>query len=193
MNDPMHRRIVLGSIFCYLGLLLVGPSMAQTLFTEVIKLPGSRTIAFGDYDNDGWPDLFLGIGPQANLWHNEGDGRSVDPLFLDPGAGDWSGSPLMDVASEGGLIGTLGVADEEADTRVPQPSIPGAAAGKVLRLDGIGDYVKVSVDVSEANYTVSLWFRTTHDNGGLFSVTDGTLGANGNDRHIYLLDGKARP
>ena len=50
---------------------------------EAIKVslfPAGNT-TFGDYDNDGRPDLFL-TGPghegQIGLFHNEGDGRFAD-------------------------------------------------------------------------------------------------------------------
>jgi len=59
---------------------------AQTFFTEVTEEVGisnfaSRSAAFGDYDNDGWLDIFVSetpravYGSQMALWHNEGDGR----------------------------------------------------------------------------------------------------------------------
>lgn len=54
-------------------------------FTEVSESVGLRTVtptigsAWGDYDNDGYPDLFLssGIG-RAQLYHNNGDGSFAD-------------------------------------------------------------------------------------------------------------------
>ena len=69
---------------CGLGLLLAGPGGAQTFFAEVTELSGlsslqSGNIAFGDYDNDGWPDMVsAGIWPLTKdvvLLHNEGNGR----------------------------------------------------------------------------------------------------------------------
>ncbi|MBT4497257.1 MAG: T9SS type A sorting domain-containing protein [Gemmatimonadetes bacterium] len=63
---------------------------AQTLFTDVteeVMLPQnvlSRSHAFGDYDNDGWPDLFsTNVGSYSDkgrmiLLHNVGDGTFVD-------------------------------------------------------------------------------------------------------------------
>lgn len=61
--------------------------------------------------------------------------------------------------------------------------------GNGLKLDGINGCVSAKLDVSETAYGVSLWFKTTVRNGGLFSVSRGEYGAEGNDRHIYLHDG----
>ena len=47
-------------------------------------------------------------------------------------------------------------------------------------------------DVSETAYGVSLWFKTTCANCGLFSVLAGPAGNGGNDRHINLSDGNLR-
>ena len=82
------RPIVLWGIICCLSLLLAGSSAAQTFFTDVTdetfafsRLPfGCQSTSWGDYDNDGWPDLFLTAryNPRVILWHNEGAGRFVD-------------------------------------------------------------------------------------------------------------------
>jgi tetratricopeptide (TPR) repeat protein len=54
-------------------------------FTEVSEQAGLRTIyptlgaTWGDYDNDGYPDLFLSCGVgRAQLFHNNGDGTFTD-------------------------------------------------------------------------------------------------------------------
>ena len=66
---------------------LAGTAGAQEpLFTNVTAkaLPGpslgTRSIAFGDYDNDGWPDLYLRPGREGaiSLLHNSGDGTFFD-------------------------------------------------------------------------------------------------------------------
>ncbi|HKQ49065.1 MAG TPA: LamG-like jellyroll fold domain-containing protein [Phycisphaerae bacterium] len=59
-----------------------------------------------------------------------------------------------------------------------------------LNFDGINDFANVIIDVSETSYSVSLWFRTTTPNGGLFCVKDGTLfNSTGEDRQIHLSNG----
>ena len=81
-----RRRIALGWISC-LGWLLAVPLTAQTSFTDATREIGvelaftSRSIAFGDYDNDGRPDLFCAENfrfKRIALLHNEGNGRFVD-------------------------------------------------------------------------------------------------------------------
>lgn len=50
----------------------------DTLFTLVADSVVSRfareTVAWGDYDGDGWPDLYSGDGARSMLFHNERDG-----------------------------------------------------------------------------------------------------------------------
>jgi len=53
-------------------------------FTDVTEKAGlGRTgwgtgVCVGDYDNDGWDDLFCGYWGQNVLWHNNGDGTFTD-------------------------------------------------------------------------------------------------------------------
>jgi hypothetical protein len=58
--------------------------------------------------------------------------------------------------------------------------------GSALRFDGVNDYVDIPIDVSETSYGLSLWFKTTCTDCGLFSVISGTLGGGDYDRDIYL-------
>ena len=65
-------------------------------------------------------------------------------------------------------------------------------SGKVdqtVQFDGTDDYVDVPINVSETAYALSLWFKTTCADCGIFSVDDGTLGSNGHDRNLYLSGG----
>lgn len=57
-------------------------------------------------------------------------------------------------------------------------------------MNGVNDWVEVSVDVSETAYTLSLWFKTDCDDCGLFSVDAGSLGSSGHDRHLFLSNGR---
>ena len=87
MNAGYFRLIALCWV-SWLGLLLAGPATAQTFFEEVteeigVPLIGSRSTAFGDYDNDGRPDMFCaesfyGEGTRISLLHNEGNARFGD-------------------------------------------------------------------------------------------------------------------
>lgn len=64
--------------------------------------------------------------------------------------------------------------------------VPG---GQVASFNGNNQYVSVTQDIPENNLTIELWVKTTAINTGIFSVTDGFLGNNGNDRHLYLYNG----
>ena len=78
------------TVFCFC-LLLAGPGRTQPFFSEVTNevfkgpLFTARGTAFGDYDNDGWPDLFFPENwwpdlesNRVALWHNEGKNRFVN-------------------------------------------------------------------------------------------------------------------
>ena len=68
--------------------LLAEAGEGQTLFTDVteeigVSLMASRSTGFGDYDNDGWPDLFcteFNLIPRGRvaLLHNEGNGKLAE-------------------------------------------------------------------------------------------------------------------
>ena len=66
-------------IFCC-TLLWTVPGIGETYFIDATPESGDvlthsvNVPAWGDYDNDGWPDLFLG----AVLGHNEGNGRFTE-------------------------------------------------------------------------------------------------------------------
>jgi type II secretory pathway pseudopilin PulG/subtilisin-like proprotein convertase family protein len=55
--------------------------------------------------------------------------------------------------------------------------------------DGQNDYMEAEPSLSEDNYGLSLWFKTTCDDCGIFSVDDGELGSEGHDRDMYLSSG----
>ncbi len=55
--------------------------------------------------------------------------------------------------------------------------------------NGSSNYIVSDLNVSETNYSVALWFKTTTQSCGIFSVSSNNLGTGGHDRHIYLLNG----
>ena len=72
----------LGALCCaiYFTIFLAGPSDAQTVFADVTdqvdisRQIQARATTFGDYDNDGYPDLFFVETNRLMLYHNEGNG-----------------------------------------------------------------------------------------------------------------------
>ena len=87
MPLALSRRLIpsLCTFLC-VSLLFGGRSTAQTLFTEVTNQAfprrpiAPRALAFADYNNDGWPDLFISEnwGAELELWQNQANGRFVD-------------------------------------------------------------------------------------------------------------------
>ena len=69
---------------------------------------------------------------------------------------------------------------------------PVVNGSKVLSLDGTNDYVEVAINEPETEITHEFWFKTTNADTGIFSITDGGLGQNGSDRHIYLSNGEIK-
>jgi subtilase family serine protease/subtilisin-like proprotein convertase family protein len=58
-------------------------------------------------------------------------------------------------------------------------------SGGAIQFDGSA-YISSDFDPTESAFAISLWFKTTQTNGGLFSVTPS------NDRVIYLQNGKVK-
>jgi Tol biopolymer transport system component len=85
-----YRRFSIGVFFFFcLSLSFTDAGVAQPIFEDVTqktlvssgaRLIFSNSTAFGDYDNDGWPDLFMTGGSQVALLHNDGNGRFADAL-----------------------------------------------------------------------------------------------------------------
>jgi uncharacterized repeat protein (TIGR01451 family) len=65
----------------------------------------------------------------------------------------------------------------------------GGRYGQAVQFDGVNDFIEGWPNVSETSYGVSLWFKTSCTNCGIFSVDRGSLGSAGIDRHIYLSGG----
>lgn len=56
--------------------------------------------------------------------------------------------------------------------------------------DGIDDLVEVVQNLPETDLTIAIRCKTAVPNCGLFAVHAGPLGKDGNDRHMYLKEGK---
>jgi len=92
------------------SLLCAGPGEAQNFFEEVAPIPNhyAGSIAVGDYDNDGRPDIFPSEHDREMvLWHNEGNGKFFDrasetQAFIPP-ISKAGGSALVDYDNDGDL------------------------------------------------------------------------------------------
>jgi hypothetical protein len=125
---------------------------------------------FDDSAQAGWIQGAVGIGFPA------GAGGAPPPQPM----GYWSFDRSAQDASGNGHHAVIqgAVFSDEPAARL--------GSGQSLSFDGIDDYASVEIDVSETNYTLSLWFKADGASRGLFAVVDGDLGGNGHDRHLYL-------
>ncbi|WP_263408879.1 penicillin acylase family protein [Terriglobus tenax] len=85
--------------------------------TETLNIPAAVTIVFGDYDGDGWPDMYVGYRSEMNrLYHND-HGKFVD-VTLSSGIidtnevrsaawGDYNGDGLLDLYVGFGMNSTV--------------------------------------------------------------------------------------
>ena len=125
---------------------------------------------FDDSGAAGWFAATLGIG-----FPSDTAGVSADvPIAywsFDSGTGDDSGNGNSAVAQ--GAVPSTDVS-------------PAGIGGRSMRFDGVDDFVSAELDVSETQYTSSLWFKTSTASGGLFCVVQQDLGGGGHDRHVYL-------
>nr|NQU93946.1 VCBS repeat-containing protein [Bacteroidota bacterium] len=67
-------------------------------------------------------------------------------------------------------------------------SFPDKFPGTTLEFDGNDDYVQISINSPETNYTYELFFKTTDQNAKISSVRHPTLGG-ATDRNLYLENG----
>jgi len=56
--------------------------LVNLLLEDVVEHPGldgfKHGVSWGDYDNDGYPDIFFTYSEKIQLFHNEGDGTFID-------------------------------------------------------------------------------------------------------------------
>ncbi len=65
---------------------------------------------------------------------------------------------------------------------------PDKFAGTALEYDGINDYVQISINSPQTDYTYELFFKTTDSNAKISSVRNPSLGT-AKDRNLYLENG----
>jgi hypothetical protein len=82
-----------------------------TIEAGVARTGWGQGVCAGDYDNDGWEDLFVTYWGDCALWHNNGDGKFTDVakkagVTTDPGNGQrrWNtGCAFLDYDKDGHL------------------------------------------------------------------------------------------
>jgi hypothetical protein len=122
--------------------------------------------------------FFNGSIDEVQIYNKTLDEQAIQALYAKL-AGHWSmddnfGAAVMDSSGNNNIAQLYGGVTREAGS---------------LQLDGINDCMSVKLDVSETNCAVSLWFKTTSLNGGLFSATYGEYGG-AHDRNLFLENGK---
>ena len=157
----------------------------------------SQVLTEGSYDypsltigNDQLSSLRVPPGMKVTLYeHGAFNGRTKVFTQDTP----WVGDDFNDITSGVKVerIGSNGIAPAATITpAAPLPSTPvPVISPNVLVFDGTSCYGCAQLNVSETAYTVSIWFKTTNNNCGIFSVDAGEQGGNGHDRHIWLSNG----
>ncbi len=149
------------------SLLLAGLGGAKTLFTDATDRLGlefagrsARNVIFADYDNDGLQDIFIAENRatdlQIGLFHNTGDGRSVNQTDLIP----------IDLHSVDGQAGSVFADyDNDGDQDLYLSASP---YNMLLRNDG-GRFSKVPIASADTLVTdQSIWLD--YDRDGLLDL-----------------------
>jgi len=122
------------------------------------------------FDDGGWTNVQAAVGFQSS---------ATGPLPQ----GYWS---FDDTSADGAGNAPVTINGAAFSAAVPAQ----IGSGKSLAFSSAdGDFASVAIDVSEATYSSSFWFRTSNPNAGLWSVVGQDLGADGHDRHVYLIGG----
>ena len=100
--------------------------------------------------------------------------------------------PFDDTQDASGGVQFLDISGQGQSSSCSEPACPSVGhtghAGGAALFDGQNDYVDVTLDVSETNYGLALWFKTECAGCGIFSVDAGVLGSD-HDRDVYLNGG----
>ena len=85
--------------------------------------------------------------------------------------------------------------DKDLNDALGKPTSQTPAGGVALKdgaavFDGTDDLIEVVHNLPETDITIAIRFKTAVPNCGLFAVHAGALGQGGNDRHMFLKEGK---
>lgn len=165
---PPHKHPRRLPVVAFVGACVV-LSLLLPLTVPAVMRHDPRAVPFGlGRDSDPGPDALV---PRP----------AADPNLI----AHWS----FDDGIQGGMVaddsgnGKTGVAIGD-----PEISEEGLS-GKALSLDGAGDFINVTMDTPERDFTIELWLKTADVNPdcGVFSVTNGSS----HDRHFFMWNGDA--
>lgn len=86
------------------------------------------------------------------------------------------------------IAGNMGPACEGSGAVLTATGL--APGGQVASFNGTNQYITVTQNIPEFNYTVEMWVKTTAANTGIFSVVYGPIGVGFHDRDLYLQNGE---
>jgi enediyne biosynthesis protein E4 len=142
----------------------------QGRFTDVSEPAGitraygpALGVAVGDFDADGWPDIYVANDAQANqLWRNRGDGTFEDVGLLSGTAVNAGGRP------EGSMGIALGDPDNDGDEDIFVSNLVGETH-VLYANDGSGNFEDARAGAELARPTAAMtgfgtgWFDYDHD------------------------------
>jgi enediyne biosynthesis protein E4 len=191
MNNTMFRSWTSRcyTIFC-VGLLLAGTGEAQTFFERVnqemaTKYSYSRSVAWGDYDNDGWPDIFLSNSDQKG---SGGKGRitllhNAEGQFIDHTSGIHTDTSPKNRGG-GAIFGDYDN-DGDLDIYVPQGMWVASLPNILLRNDR-GLFVDVTEEaglIDRAASDNAIWLD--YDRDGYIDLLVGNIGGPTERNKLY--------
>jgi enediyne biosynthesis protein E4 len=113
-------------------------------FTDVTEKAGVANerwgfgVAIGDYDNDGWPDIYVANFGKNRLYHNNHDGTFTDVAEKAGVAlGGWSGGPTWGDYDHDGLLDLFVPGYVKYDPSHPPGSAKGALSKSACQFRGV--------------------------------------------------------
>jgi hypothetical protein len=109
-----------------------------SLSDVTIDESGSNFVAFGDYDNDGFPDLFVANGYISNV-------MKVNHLYRNDGVGGFVKQSLGDITSDVSYSRSAAWHDYDADGHLDLFVANVRGVNHLYKNDGVGAFVKQSL------------------------------------------------
>jgi len=169
--------------------LIVAYEQEVKIYTQANYQGKQQSLDIGRYDcaelsigEDSLSALQVPKGLKVTLYEHTGfKGASMSYNRSTPYVGDYFNNKTSSL-----IIDYANVASQSLDKHLTPAKMP---PKRSLQFDGQDDHISIEVNFTHNAHTLSLWFKTSSPDGGLFSVDAQVLDKTGQDRHLYLQDG----